>query len=442
MFNQLVTPSGTKIAQSAADLARYAETDVESIEPVLLDLEKARILRQDGTRYEIFHDVLAGAVLQWRTITNRSVASPASGGAAASWWLVSRRRLSCSRSRSAWRSSPSSSGRARRSRSGRPTRRPRMRKQVSLVQSRPRTRRRRSATSPKPARRGGLSRRRRPTRRSRSCSQRRQQGATREPTDQAANALRRALGQPSEVPFPGEPHEGDVTSISASRNGELLVTTGVDGTARIWDARKGDVRKVLEGHEDAVVSSSASADGSRLATGGDDGTVRIWDTRTGRTIRVIRELGAIVSVALSPDGGLLATATAYGEGGVWDSITGTSLVRLNGRLVAAVVRGAGGLVDPDVGRVTAVAFDPGGSGWRQGRPEASGSGRSAAGARCIRPSVRRQGTPSSASRSGAPARRGQRPRDRDHLRPWVAHQGLPGSPGFARRRRHERRGQS
>ena len=369
MFNQLVTPSGTKIAQSAADLARYAETDVESIEPVLLDLEKARILRQDGTRYEIFHDVLAGAVLQWRTeyeserrlSRERGRRRKLVAGLAAALVLLALAVGLAIFAVVQWQSAQESKRAADEATAD---------AQASLARA---VEAQDAAEAQRDlAEAGAFS--------AASLSQAATDptlslllateaaGATREPTDQAANALRRALGQPSEVPFPGEPHEGDVTSISASRNGELLVTTGVDGTARIWDTETGDVRTVLKGHEGAVVSSSASADGSRLATGGDDGTVRIWDTRTGRTIRVIRELGAIVSVALSPDGGLLATATAYGEGGVWDSITGTSLVRLNGRLVAAVVRGAGGLVDPDVGRVTAVAFDPGGKWLATGTP--------------------------------------------------------------------------
>ena len=81
----------------------------------------------------------------------------------------------------------------------------------------------------------------------------------------------------------------------------------------------------------------------------------------------------IVSVALSPDGRLLATVTAFGQGHIWDlGIRGLDaykpLVSLNDRLFNAVVRGAGGLVDPDVGRVTAVAFDPGGKWLATGTP--------------------------------------------------------------------------
>jgi WD40 repeat protein len=73
LFNHLVTPSGTKIAHGVDDLARYADEDPARLEPVLAALDSARILRRvpgragGPARYEIFHDVLAPAVLAWRT---------------------------------------------------------------------------------------------------------------------------------------------------------------------------------------------------------------------------------------------------------------------------------------------------------------------------------------------------------------------------------------
>jgi len=71
----LVTPSGTKIALAAADLASF--TGRHEVAPVLERLTggRIRILRAVGapasqpgpTRYEIFHDVLGAAVLDWRS---------------------------------------------------------------------------------------------------------------------------------------------------------------------------------------------------------------------------------------------------------------------------------------------------------------------------------------------------------------------------------------
>jgi WD40 repeat protein len=72
MYNFLVTPSGTKIAHGVHDLAGYASVDENEASDVLRRLSAERIVRASSengpstTRYEIFHDVLADAVLGWR----------------------------------------------------------------------------------------------------------------------------------------------------------------------------------------------------------------------------------------------------------------------------------------------------------------------------------------------------------------------------------------
>jgi WD40 repeat protein len=73
MYHHLVTPSGTKIAHGVNDLAGYADVDERAAASVLDKLARERIVRggtADGpahARYEIFHDVLADAVVSWRT---------------------------------------------------------------------------------------------------------------------------------------------------------------------------------------------------------------------------------------------------------------------------------------------------------------------------------------------------------------------------------------
>ncbi len=71
MYNFLVTPSGSKIAHRTRDLAGYAEIEEQEAAEVLRQLAAERIVRASsengaGTRYEIYHDVLADAVAAWR----------------------------------------------------------------------------------------------------------------------------------------------------------------------------------------------------------------------------------------------------------------------------------------------------------------------------------------------------------------------------------------
>jgi S1-C subfamily serine protease len=71
IFRYLVTPSRTKIAQSTPDLVSFGEApaaDVMNLLSSLTDRSEARILRRlaNPERYEIFHDVLAQPILEWR----------------------------------------------------------------------------------------------------------------------------------------------------------------------------------------------------------------------------------------------------------------------------------------------------------------------------------------------------------------------------------------
>ncbi|HEX7148306.1 MAG TPA: ATP-binding protein [Actinomycetota bacterium] len=76
VFHYLVTPSGSKIGHSAVDLANYTRFSEERVRAVLAALAAAdaRIVRalpgppglDEEPRYEIFHDVLAPAILGWR----------------------------------------------------------------------------------------------------------------------------------------------------------------------------------------------------------------------------------------------------------------------------------------------------------------------------------------------------------------------------------------
>jgi tetratricopeptide (TPR) repeat protein len=73
VLRYMVTPSGSKIAQEASALASWAELTETQVHSILTRLSSPnmRILRTvqapgEPMRYEIFHDVLAQAILNWR----------------------------------------------------------------------------------------------------------------------------------------------------------------------------------------------------------------------------------------------------------------------------------------------------------------------------------------------------------------------------------------
>ena len=92
VFHQLVTPSGTKIAHFVSDLAEFALATPAGVAHMceLLEDWKARVLRDvtppgaESKRYEIFHDLLAAPILDWR---QRRVAEDQRRAARKKWGL-------------------------------------------------------------------------------------------------------------------------------------------------------------------------------------------------------------------------------------------------------------------------------------------------------------------------------------------------------------------
>jgi WD40 repeat protein len=136
-------------------------------------------------------------------------------------------------------------------------------------------------------------------------------------------------------------HKGRILQMLFSPDGELLVTRGEEGTARLWksEGRSGYADNqwvVFTGHAGDIHSVAFSPDGKQLATGGADGTVRLWDTDqtklpinfesgdliwhpTGQILKTFRGHSGRVNIAFRPDGKQLA---ALGEDGIlhlWDT---------------------------------------------------------------------------------------------------------------------------
>ncbi|KAI8805296.1 WD40-repeat-containing domain protein [Cladochytrium replicatum] len=71
---------------------------------------------------------------------------------------------------------------------------------------------------------------------------------------------------------------GGVNSISfGGKNGEWLISTGVDGLAKIWDLKEGTLFYTLHGHKLGPTTAAVFApDGDTFATAGTDAMVMVW----------------------------------------------------------------------------------------------------------------------------------------------------------------------
>jgi WD40 repeat protein len=405
MYNFLVTPSGTKIAHGVRDLAGYADVDEREASNVLRRLTDERIVRvssENGAaaRYEIYHDVLADAVLAWR---NRYAAERAARAA-------ERRRK-----RALYLAAVALIGLVlvgaiaifalvERSHSQADARRARARELAADATSQ-------LKIDPQKSVRLAL------------------EAAQLEPGPQEEDALRDALiadrlrsvlpaGGPVGVaafdptgqqlvsgsrdgkvrvyrrganrPDHVFDHGGPVAAAAFSSDGKHLLAAGLNGVAHIW--RLGDevelqrldaggpVRSALFGRSDDIVvtlarngrirvwharsgrllrsfrvrgkalpqSGALDPEARLLVTQGFDRFARVYSLTTGRLIRTLPQRGFIRSVAFSHDGRLVLTAGYEGTARLWNSRTWRLIREFRGpersALAGAVISRNGDLV--------------------------------------------------------------------------------------------------
>lgn len=169
-------------------------------------------------------------------------------------------------------------------------------------------------------------------------------------------------------------HVGPVVAVAWSPDGQRVITTGQDRTARLWNPATGQLQHVLahrslvarmawspdgryvatasesgfsggqvriwspdsgtlcrrlDGHADSIESLAWSPDGLKLATASFDATARIWDAETGKVmLHLDRHRGPVETVAWSPDGQWLATSSRDGTARIWNARTGRTKHRL------------------------------------------------------------------------------------------------------------------
>jgi WD40 repeat protein len=109
-------------------------------------------------------------------------------------------------------------------------------------------------------------------------------------------------------------HAEPILTMSASPDGSLLATGGMDECVCVWDVATGTLRSMLRGHEKAV-RGIGFAGPRELVTGADDGLLKTWDLAADPEGPAARDLAAAVTaVGGSADGH--SYAIGYGDGSV------------------------------------------------------------------------------------------------------------------------------
>jgi len=314
LFRYLVTPSGTKIVYAASDLAVMVDRPADRVAGLLEDLDHKRIVRHvpppagkayPDDRYEIFHDVLAPAIVDWRrrALEQRKHAEDAR----------ERERLE--------REKHEAEERARRDR-----RQSRILMVLlglvvavgvlAFIAWRSAVADRNTAQSRQIAASANANLARNPERSTVQALA----ALHKSHTAQGEAALRRALPllELRRTLKPGV----SVTGAAYSPDGSLIVTTNTDGVARIWDASSHDQVGVLGQPGLALNGAAFSPNGTLVATAGNDGTARIWNVSThkqeGKPIQEPTDQ-PLTSVAFGSDGKRLVTASEDGTARIWDA---------------------------------------------------------------------------------------------------------------------------
>jgi WD40 repeat protein len=334
-FKHLVTPSGAKIAHSAGDLAEYTGAPAADLEHLLDDLARRRILRpvslptgssallgddSDVTRYEIFHDVLAAPILDWR-----------------------RRHEGAERARRLEHERESAQQEADRER-----RRARAFRAIALALV---------ATLVLTVVTAAIALEQRGTAdRERHAAQRAADNARRQARVARSEAVQAEAVAESRI----DPSIGLVLAVEAGRvlpdrmlaaseavtrmkvrsaeiatlpqasfspEGGYVVVVGSNGVAELFDARKSRRVRVLAGPGGHITSVAFSPDGKLLAAGSDNDRFQVWDASTGRPVASASSHGGLLSLGFSPDGRFLITSGVRDQGSVWNARTGRQIWR-------------------------------------------------------------------------------------------------------------------
>ena len=327
VFRYLVTPSGTKVTYKASDLAGYTKLPESLITSVLdkLCAGDIRIIRPFFTdkynkrekNYEIFHDVLAPAILDWRAGFIRKKERTQIE-------LEIRRRQDQERARLEEEARRRVIAEEKRLKTEQLKARRAFKRFIwVLIASAVITgvmfvlylyaeRQRQRALSA--------------------------QGDLESQKAEAQKMLNLVNELDRSVPFFKaimRGHSSAVINVNFSTDDKRIVTASEDGTARVWDVDTGKIIAILKGHTSQVNNAVFSPDGRLVATASSDNTARIWDAVTSETLYEFKgHTNEINDVQFSSDGKFIVTASRDGTARVWDIDTKQQILELKEHLGA------------------------------------------------------------------------------------------------------------
>ena len=113
-------------------------------------------------------------------------------------------------------------------------------------------------------------------------------------------------------------HDSGVWTVVFSPDGDLVASSGIDPSVKIWQRSDGLLAQSLE-HQYGVPALTFSPDGEHVATGSYDGFVRVWSVSDGQLLATSSAHDGVVwGLTYSPDGQTIASGSSGGAVRLWN----------------------------------------------------------------------------------------------------------------------------
>jgi|GEM_PF-1336029 len=123
--------------------------------------------------------------------------------------------------------------------------------------------------------------------------------------------------------------ESSLSSACFNKDGTKVLTTSEGGTARIWDALRGEPLTEMLYHNGAIYTGQFSRNNKKIITASKDGKAVIWDVQNGKDLVTLRHRESVNCAFFSPDDRTVVTASDDGTASLWDVDTGRLLHSLS-----------------------------------------------------------------------------------------------------------------
>lgn len=130
-----------------------------------------------------------------------------------------------------------------------------------------------------------------------------------------------------------------VTMVSWDVSDEFVITAVNDSSLKVWNAKSGELIKVLRGHKDEVfVLESHPVDARVILSAGHDGQLIIWDVLNTEPMACFQNFiegqgnGAVFDAKWSPDGTMLAATDSHGHLLIYGFGSGVQRLKIVSRL--------------------------------------------------------------------------------------------------------------